>query len=145
MCIQGFFLMPGLVAMFMLSAPFTRPRAFPWDLETVIAIPLFWILWAMIARGGMSFALAGISLVRDDGRRTSALTSGWRAFLVWAPLTTLLAAARSLQETIPEAVDLSWSLWIGGLVLIVGYVGLALLFPTRCVQDRLAGTVLVPI
>ena len=144
LAIQGFFLLPGLAIMLMLSSVWIHPRAFPWDLEAVVAAPLCWVLWAMFARGGLSFALAGIVLARNDGRRASAGACGLRALLVWAPPTILLATSRYLQETTPEASGLSLGLWVSAVVLLIAYLSLALLFPSRCVQDRLAQTVLVP-
>jgi hypothetical protein len=142
---QTFFLLPGLFLMFFLSSEFIRPRLFPWDLETVIAIPIAWVFWAIIARGGLSFTLAGIALVRRDGLRASRLACGWRALLVWALPTALLASSRYLQETAPEAMGLALRLWIGAVLLLVAYVALALLFPRRCLHDQMAGTLLVPL
>ena len=144
LAIQGFFLFPGLFLMFLLSCPLLRPRAVPWDLEIVIAIPLFWLLWAVMSRGGLSPTLAGISLVRRDGRPASRLACGWRTFLVWAPLAALLVGSRSIQESSPESTVLCWGLWLGGLVLLAGYVVTAVSSPHRGPHDRLAGTVMVP-
>jgi hypothetical protein len=145
LAIQAFFLLPGLCLMFLLSFPLIRPRAFPWDLETLIAIPLFWVLWAIVTHGGLSMTLAGLILAHRDGHQASRLACGVRAILVWAPLTLLLAGSRHLQETTTNADWLSWGLWIGGLALVLAYAVLALLFPARGPHDRLAGTVLVPI
>jgi hypothetical protein len=143
--IQGFFLLPGLCLMFLLSFPPVRPRAFPWDLETLIAIPFFWLLWAIMTRGGLSLTLTGLVLAQWDGRQAPRLACGVRAFLVWAPLTLLLAGSRHLQETTTNPVWLPWGLWIGGVALVIAYAALAILFPSRAPHDRLAGTVLVPI
>jgi hypothetical protein len=143
--IQTFFLSPGLFLMFFLSSALIRPRLFPWDLESVIAIPMVWVIWAILARGGLSFTLTGIALVRSDGLRASHRACGWRAFLVWAPPTILLACSRYLQEAFPDEIGLSLGLWLGAILLLLGYVALALLFPRRCLQDRVAGTLLVPL
>ncbi len=145
LAIQAFFLLPGLCLMGLLSFPPIRPRTFPWDLETLIAIPFFWLLWAILTRGGFSLTLAGLGLAQRDGRQASRLACGVRAFLVWAPLTLLLAGSRYLQETTTDAFWLFWGLWIGGVALVLAYAALAILFPSRAPHDRLAGTVLVPI
>jgi hypothetical protein len=145
LAIQAFFLLPGLCLMFLLSYPPIRPRAFPWDLETLIAVPFFWMLWAILTRGGLSLTLAGLTLAQRDGRQASGLACGVRAFLVWAPLTFLLAGSRYLEETTSSAGWLSWGLWIGGVVLVIAYAAVAILFPSRAPHDRVAGTVLVPI
>jgi hypothetical protein len=143
--IQGFFLLPGLFLMYFLSSGQIRPRAYAWDLETLLAIPLCWVLWAMMARGGVSLPLAGIALVASNGRRPSASACGWRAFLVWAPPAILLSSSLISRETAPEAPGLSLALWITAVVLLFIYIVLALLFPSRCLHDRLARTVLVPL
>jgi hypothetical protein len=145
LAIQAFFLLPGLCLMFLLSFPPIRPRTFPWDLETMIAIPFFWLLWAIMTNGGLSLSLSGLVLAQRDGRQASRLACGVRAFLVWAPVTLLLAGSRYLQETTADVDWLSWGLWIGGVALVLASVALAILFPSRAPHDRLAGTVLVPI
>jgi uncharacterized RDD family membrane protein YckC len=145
LAIQAFFLLPGLFLMFLLSSPSVPPRAYPWDLETVVAIPMFWLLWAILSRGGLSTTLAGLALVRGDGRPAGGLACGWRTLLVWAPLAALLAGSRYLQETSPEASALSSGLWLGGLALLAAYVAAAVASPRRGLHDLLAGTVLVPL
>jgi eukaryotic-like serine/threonine-protein kinase len=143
--IQAFFLLPGLSLMFLLSSAFLWHRLFPWDLAMIVAIPACWVLWAFVARGGLSLPLAGIALVRNDGRKASRLACGWRAFLIWAAPTLLLASSRYVRESFPEAPGLSLGLWFGALLLLLGYLALALLFRNRGPQDRLAGTLLVPL
>ena len=67
LAIQGFFLLPGLVVMIVLGSGLLRLGDLDWDVGLIAAIPLLWVLWAGIAGGGMSFSLAGISLVRGNG------------------------------------------------------------------------------
>lgn len=143
--IQAFFLLPGLLLIFLLSSPFLQTRLFPWDLAMIVAIPTCWVLWAFAARGGLSLPLAGIALVRIDGRRASRLACGWRAFLVWVAPTLLLASSRHVRETFPEATGLSLGSWFGAVLLLLFYLVLALLFRNRGPHDRLAGTLLVPL
>jgi eukaryotic-like serine/threonine-protein kinase len=143
--IQAFFLLPGLSLMFLLASAFLWNALFPWDLAMIIAIPACWVLWAFLARGGLSFPLAGIALVRNDGRGASRLACGWRACLVWAAPTLLLASSRYVRESFPEATGLPLGLWFGALLLLLGYLALALLFRNRGPHDRLAGTLLVPL
>jgi hypothetical protein len=144
LAIQGFFLLIGLTLMLALSSEWIRPRAFSWDLETLVAIPTIWIIWVMITRGGLSLPLAGIALVRTNGLPASRRACGFRALLVWAPPATLLVASRYLRESNPEAAWISTWLWMGAVALMACYIALAILNPSRCLHDRLAGTVLVP-
>ncbi len=143
--IQAILLFPGLVAILALSCPKLRPGVFPWDLQVVLAVPLIWTAWAILTRGGLSYPLTGLSLVRGDGRFASRLACGLRTGLVWAPPLALFAGSRYLQHRSPDAVMLAWSLWIVGVLLLVGYAPLALWLPDRGPHDRLSGTVVVPI
>ncbi len=145
LAVQVFFLLPGLLVMFALSSPFNRLAFFPWDLAAILLVPAAWVLWAFAARGGLSFPLAGIALVRKDGRRASRLACGWRAFLVWAAPTLVLSSARYIREVLPDATNLALGLWLGALLLLLGYLALALVLRNRGPHDRLAGTLLVPL
>jgi hypothetical protein len=147
LAIQSFLLSPGLALVLLVSSGAIGRDLIPWELRVtiVLLVPVLWVLWASITFGGMSFALAGISLVRRDGRRAGRLAAGGRALLVWAAPTILLAACCYIQEHSPESHGLVFAFWIGTVVLLLVYAILALLFPARCLQDRLAGTVLVPL
>ena len=107
--IQAFFLLPGLTLMFLLSSTILRPYLFPWDLAMLVAIPAGWVLWAFLSRGGLSLPLAGIALVRNDGRGASRLACGWRAFLVWAAPTLLLAGSRTSARPFPRRLVCPWA------------------------------------
>jgi hypothetical protein len=144
--IQAFFLLPGLSLMFLLASPLLKKtHLFPWDLAMVAAIPACWVLWSSASRGGLSFPLAGIALVGSDGRRASRFSCGWRAFLVWCAPTLLLASALYVRDTYAEATGLSQGLRFGAILLLFCYLALALRFRNRGLQDRLAGTLLVPL
>jgi eukaryotic-like serine/threonine-protein kinase len=145
LAIQAFLLSPGLLVITALSCPKIRPGLFPWDLQFMLAVPLMWVMWAILMRGGLSFPLTGLSLVRGDGRAAKPLTCGLRTLLVWAPPITLFAGSRYLQRLSPEAVMLAWSLWIAGVLLLVVFVAITLWLPNRGPHDRLSGTVVVPI
>jgi hypothetical protein len=114
--------------------------------------PLLWVVWAFLFRGGLSFPLLGLSLVRADGRRAGRFLCGWRAVLVWGPLTGLLLAAVWLETWFWSAAarPQPWVLWMAellrwsSLALLLTYPVLALFFPRRGPHDRLAGTYLVP-
>ena len=95
----------------------------------MIAIPATWVVWAMVARGGLSLPLAGIALVHASGLPASRRACGLRALLVWAPPTALLAASRYVQEFHPEATGLSLSLWIGAIILLLGYIAVGASLP----------------
>ena len=129
------------------------PQAGFW-LVMLVTWPVLWIAWAFLARGGISYELAGIALVRGNGRPASRFQCAWRAFLVWVPVTGLLALSLWLEVRYWEAWELDaasrWLLslasasWYAALLLLAAYVFLALRRPTRTLHDRLSGIYLVP-
>ncbi|WP_165225753.1 protein kinase domain-containing protein [Aquisphaera insulae] len=145
LAIQGFFLSPGLAIMLLVSSGLLGPGLFPGNAAIVFLVPCFWTLWSVANPGGLSAALAGLCLVRNDGRPAGRRATAWRSFLIWAPPSTLLAASCYVQDAAPAAVGAALALWIAAVVVLLGYAALALIFPGRSIQDRLAGTLLVPI
>jgi hypothetical protein len=123
-------------------------------LATLAAWPALWVIWAFLARGGISYRLAGIALVRGDGRPASRLRCAWRALLVWTPPTALLVLSFWLEERYwtlwqPDAsptwlLSLASAVWYAALLLLACYVLLALWRPARTLHDRLSGVYLVP-
>jgi eukaryotic-like serine/threonine-protein kinase len=122
----------------------------PWreDPSPLIAlygsILLGMVLLAAALRGGMSLILAGIAVVRADGRPAFRRQCAARAVLVWFPIVGLLFGSTMLQAYAPEQAYLAAALWLSALVLLPVYVILALRYPSRPPHDRLTGTYLVP-
>jgi hypothetical protein len=120
----------------------------------IVFWPLLWVPWAFAWRGGLSFRLLGLSLVRADGRRAARRQCAVRTLLVWAPVTCLLVLSVwlygwgwSTWEMEGPPASVQWVIlaagWGGGL-LVPLYAVLAVWQPTRGLHDRLAGTYLVP-
>jgi hypothetical protein len=118
----------------------------------LLAWPVAWVLWAFLARGGLSFCITGLALVRGDGRAALRIQCAWRALLVWLPITALLLLSAWCNATYwarwPDnsSAALLWfsclSCW-AALAMLLGFAALALLWPNRSLHDRLAGTYLV--
>jgi hypothetical protein len=107
--------------------------------------PAGWcVLWAFLTRGGWAFGLVGLSLRRASGRRAWRTQCAWRALLFWSPVAALLVLSLWVQTQYPERQVLAFGLWCSALAVLLGYMLLALWFPTRSLHDRLAGTYLVP-
>jgi hypothetical protein len=129
----------------------------PIILTVALVWPAWWILGAFVLRGGLTYRLSGIALVRANGKPALRLQCAWRALVVWLPFVLCLLATMELDDRywthwrppMPLAENawmlwLSWGLWWLALFLLPIYLGLALRYPARGVQDRLAGTYLVP-
>jgi hypothetical protein len=109
------------------------------------ACPAVWAACAFAFRGGLAMVLAGITLVRSDGRKAGRLRCAVRELLVWLPVTAVLLASMWVQAVAPDLVALRTGLWlVAGLMLPV-YVVIALKDPVRPPQDRIMGTYLVPV
>jgi hypothetical protein len=115
--------------------------------------PFVCVIWATLFPQGVGYLIMGFSLVRADGRRAGHLQCAWRAFLVWAPVTTLLALSFWFNVSYwaaSDPIDKSWMIWLSSslafstVLVLVGYIGLALWRPSRDLHDYLAGTYLVP-
>jgi hypothetical protein len=111
------------------------------------------IAWAFLWRGGLTFRMFGLSLVRADGRPAGRLRCAWRAMLFWAPVAALVVGSVSVEclhwlRWQPDGdvylAWLAWLLWWAGMALFPLYAVLAVRSPTRSLHDRLAGTYLVP-
>jgi hypothetical protein len=99
---------------------------------------------AFAFRGGVMLRLAGLALVRRNGRKALRVQCAWRALLVWLPWVLVPLGITWIDVTYPS---LSWLCAVleGWAFLLLGiYAVLALRYPRRCLHDYLAGTHLVP-
>lgn len=103
-----------------------------------------WMIGAFVFRGGLSMRLAGVAVVRPDGRRAARWRCGLRAGLVWLPVVALLAGSVGMQAVGFRHPYLAAGLWLAAVALLPVYVVVALKDPARPPQDRIAGTHLVP-
>ena len=108
------------------------------------AVPLIWILAAALLRGGLSMMITGIAVVRNDGRRAFRRQCAFRAAVVWVPFTSLLLGSVWVQIYQYQLTNVANGLLIAAMSLLPVYAIVALRYPSRPPQDRLAGTHLVP-
>jgi hypothetical protein len=114
--------------------------------------PPLWIASAFVFRGGVSYWIMGLALVRGDGRPALRFQCAWRAIMVWVPPAALAVTSVWLDYwylyagpgASPWLLTASSAAWWTAAVLIPIYVILALLFPKRSLHDILAGTHVVP-
>jgi hypothetical protein len=115
---------------------------------TLAVVGFFFISWlfcAVLFRGGFSWFLGGLTLVRADGRPAGRVGVFFRSLLVWLPLFALFAGLAELQVAIPEAVSFRIALSAAIPLLLLAYTVIAIRYPDRPPQDRLMGTYLVPV
>jgi hypothetical protein len=121
---------------------FTKQRWFPLVVIGVsffayVAIPA--VILALVFRGGLVLLVFGVAVVRPDGARASRLRMLWRSLITWSPVLAapvLLAFLTPFVGLFPCA-----TVWA---TLVVALVILSLAQRHRSLQDRLAGTWMVP-
>jgi hypothetical protein len=92
------------------------------------------LAWAIALRGGFWLRACGIAVVMDHGDEVSRARAAVRALVAWSWVPVQVAA-----------LVLGWSLLTAPIWLIkVGAVVWAAVSPERGLQDRIAGTYLVP-
>jgi hypothetical protein len=102
-----------------------------------VALPA--LVAALLFRGGLLLRVFGIAVVRRDGSRASRLRVLWRGLIAWSPV--LLAPG--LMGLFSLVVGESWGAALWTLVAL-GLTVWSITMPGRSLQDRLAGTCLVP-
>jgi hypothetical protein len=98
------------------------------------------LLCALAFRGGLLLRLLGIGVVTRSGADASRLRMLWRACIAWSPVLLCGAAVSILTPVMPLPAIVA----IGVLLLIVP-VTISAVLRERSLQDRIAGTWLVPL
>jgi hypothetical protein len=113
-------------------------------LRGLLYVAFFAHVNALVFRGGV-IRLLGLEFVAADGQRASRLRVLSRTAAAWAPLL-ILASALVMTSREPAAVASSAAHWLTFPCLLLLSVGavIAILRPERGIQDRLAGTWIVP-
>jgi hypothetical protein len=97
------------------------------------------LLAALIFRSGLVLLACGLAVSRRDGTRASRLRVLWRGVVAWSPvlLAPVLMAMLTPVMGVAAAASLLAVLWCG-------LTAWSLTLCDRSLQDRLAGTWLVP-
>jgi eukaryotic-like serine/threonine-protein kinase len=98
---------------------------------------------ALITGSGFTFRPFGAALVNRRGQRASRLRALWRAAVTWAPMCVTFAIVKLSPD--PPAYRLDLLTLQTALVALIGAAAAwAVYHPSRSIQDRLAGTWVVP-
>ncbi|HEX6975801.1 MAG TPA: protein kinase [Vicinamibacterales bacterium] len=101
------------------------------------------LLGALLFGSGFTFRALGAALVTRDGRPASRVRALVRAVFAWSPIALYLVLVRITPSKAPATV-LSASAYTLVIVLLIAGAVYAALRPSRALQDRLAGTWIVP-
>ncbi len=109
-----------------------------------LIFPAIWMIWDFITRGGFSLKLAGLGLVRWDGRKAPRWRCAWRSLVTWMPPFALLIASAWILREIPVPAWPGWVPFWLAVALMPVYVASALISPSCGPHDRLSGLRVVP-
>jgi len=103
----------------------------------------FSALGALVTGSGFTFRPFGAALVNARGQRASRLRALWRAVVTWTPLVVTLIVVKLAPNPPNYRVDLL-VLETALMAFVAGAAAWAVAHPSRSLQDRLAGTWIVP-
>jgi hypothetical protein len=109
-----------------------------------VVVP-FAFLGALAARGGFTLRAFGAALVNRRGEPVSRVRALWRAMVTWSPAIVLPFLFVLFKTTESQGFGAARLILpsLGMALLVAGAVWTAL-HPSRSIQDRLAGTWVVP-
>jgi hypothetical protein len=99
---------------------------------------------AWLFRGGLLLRIFGIEVVTKHGEPVSRLRALWRGLLAWGLviIASILFVPAFRPAGVPENVDIAIAVFMA--TLFVAGAAWAAVYPERGLQDRIAGTYLVP-
>jgi uncharacterized RDD family membrane protein YckC len=100
--------------------------------------------FAFVFRGGLSYLLSGLALVRHDGRPAGRFRCAIRELFIWTPVIAALSVAVLVQFKWPDWGFGRAMVSAGCLGLLGAYVLLAVRFPQQGLHDKIVGTYVVP-
>jgi len=101
------------------------------------------LIGAVVARGGFTLRSFGAALVIKDGRNASRARALFRAIVAWSPIALWIAIVKWGPKIQQASTGTALIATLAIVLLAAGGVW-AWLHPTRGIQDRLAGTWIVP-
>ena len=99
------------------------------------------LLSGLLFRGGLVLRWLGIAVVTGNGMEVSRSRALWRSVIAWSPCAAFIVITPLLLSLSPSLIVPTT-----GMLLAVSLIGIvaAAVNPQRGLQDRLAGTYLVP-
>jgi hypothetical protein len=98
---------------------------------------------SLVARGGFTYRTFNVALVRGDGRQASRFRALVRVLVAWAPIPLTCY----LIITGPNPTGVSFGRMLAETAVLLVFVAgaaWAIRHPSRGIQDRVAGTWIVP-
>jgi hypothetical protein len=161
--VQGAVVVLGILVAIVIGSYFFDIRRDPTlGAVSYVLFTLVSVFLAALLRGGPSFGIVGVGLVRSDGRRAAWWQAAARSLLVWLQMWALALGGLWVGDRINDAMpgtqskegDMKVHEAPGGilgspghlfaLLCVLGYGAAAVWWPRRPWHDCVAGTHLVP-
>jgi hypothetical protein len=110
---------------------------------TFIAIAVMAAIGALVTGTGFTFRPFGVTLVNRRGKRISRVRGLWRVALTWCPMVALYFVFK-LGPDVTSANPVFMALDLALVAVLAAGAAWAIAHPSRGIQDRLAGTWIVP-
>jgi hypothetical protein len=110
---------------------------------TIAVLWVVWVVWGFLFRGGVSYRLSGIMLVRSSGRRALRFQVLWRSILFWTPLLATIIGAFWIDAYDSDNARLGDALNWSTLFILAGYTLAIVRSPSNHWHDGLSGVHLV--
>jgi len=118
--------------------------AFTLGMMVFVLTAIVGLVSAALFRGGLMLRAFDIAVVTRTGSRVTRLRGLLRAVVAWGPLLAAGGAAPMTTMMAARALDQNAAFTIAAWAIFVGGAAYAVLNPERGLQDRIAGTYLVP-
>ena len=107
---------------------------------------VFGVGTAWLFRGGLFLRAFGIEVVTNIGVPASRLRTLWRGLLAWSPVIIALGllALNPILLPVRDAREVTFVIGVCAAAIFVVGAMWAVMHPERGLQDRVAGTYLVP-
>ena len=110
---------------------------------TFIAVAFFAGVGALVTGSGFTFRPFGVALVNRRGKRISRARAVWRAVVTWSPMIALAFVLKGGPD-VTQASNTVVAIDLALVAVVVAGAVWASQHPARGIQDRVAGTWLVP-
>jgi len=110
---------------------------------TFIVVAFLAGVGALVTGSGFTFRPFGAALVNRRGKRISRVRALWRAAVAWSPMIVLAVVMKNGPD-VTDASNLMVALDLALVAIVVAGAIWAAQHPARGLQDRLAGTWIVP-
>jgi len=110
---------------------------------TFVAIALFAAIGALVTGSGFTFGPSGVALVNRRGQPISRVRAVWRAAVTWSPIAAAALGFKFVPD-IMKASNTALALQLTLIGVLAAGAVWAWLHPSRGIQDRIAGTWIVP-